>query len=187
MLTKFFKVILVFLIGFSSVVAQEKSAPTKTELIGQFATLTKANRLDINVQLSLDDVKKSMSSMIEDDNDLNEAQKKDLRMIAQDVFSKLTQQTQTALSGSQVLGKLGEQVIIDVYDKAFSEAELVDLIAFFKTPLGQKAVDFLKSSNNRIESELRTRMQSKIQEVSQPIILSSMEELRGRLKEIKKK
>ena len=187
MLTTLLKFILVLLTCFSSVIAQEKSGSTKTELIVQFATLTKANQLDIKVQLSLDEVKKSMSSMIEDDKDLTESQKKDLRKIAQDIFSRLIQQTETTLSESQILSKLGEQVVFDVYDNVFTETELVDLIVFFKTPLGQKAVDFLKTSKARIERDFRARTESKIQEVSRPIIHSSMEEFRGRLKEIKKK
>lgn len=187
MLTKLLQLTLVMLIGIISAVAQEKSVPTKAELIGQFAALTKANRININVKLSLDDVKKRMSPMIEDDKDLTEPQKQELRKIATDIFKRLIQQTEKLLSESQILTKLGEQVIIDVYDKAFTEPELVDLIAFFKTPLGQKTADFLSTSNVMIERDFKTRMESKIQEISQPLINSSTEELRQRVKEEKKK
>lgn len=171
----------------SAVDAQEKTVPTKTELIGQFASLTKSNRININVQLSLDDVKKNMSSLIEDDKDLSESQKQELKLAAKDIFAKLSRQTEDHLSNNQVLSKLGEQVIIDVYDKAFTETELKDLIDFFKTPLGQKAADFLATSSTRIQNEFKVRMESKIQEISRPLIDLSMDELRQRLTDIKKR
>lgn len=187
MLTQLLRVVVVLLIGLLPALSQDRSAPTKAELIGQFATLTKANRLDIKVQLSLDDVRKRMASLIDDDKDLGASQKEDLRAVAGDLLSKLRQQTENNLSESQILAKLGEQVVTEVYDKAFTEPELAELIAFFKTPLGQKAADFLATSKSRIENAFKVRVESKIQELSQPMINSSMEELQRRVKEIKNK
>lgn len=151
------KIVVVLAVAFVPVFSQEDPAPTKDELSAQFATLLKANKMEIKIDLSLDDVKTNMSSIIENAKSLTDPQKQELKIFAQDAFSRLVRQTEKVLAESEVLSKLGEKVVVDVYDKAFTESELKDLIAFFKTPLGQKAVDFLAPSKNRIAVALRSR------------------------------
>ena len=166
---------------------QKSPGPTKEELIGEFATLTNANQIHINVELSMDDVSETMNSLIDDDKDLNSVQKDELKKAAGQIVSQLAQDTQKRLAESKILNKLGEQVVADVYRKAFTEAELVELIAFFKTPLGQRAVNFLASSKSQIEQDFRAAMLEKIREVSQPAIDTSMAQLRQRIQNAKKK
>ena len=179
--------IVVLLTGTLAAVSQQTAPLTKAQLIGQFAELTNANHIDIKVDLSLDDVSKRMVSMIDGDKDLTDAQRDTLRASAKEIFSRLAAQTQKTLTESQVLVRLGEQVVTDVYSRSFTEAELVELIAFFKTPLGKKAVNFLETSKTSISNDFRAAMGAKIDEVSQPLINSSIAELQQRIKDVKKK
>ena len=167
--------------------AVSQQPPTKAQLIGQFAGLTNANHIDIKIDLSLDDVSNRMKSMIDGDKDLTDGQRETLRASAKEIFARLATQTQKSLNESEALVRLGEQVVTDLYGRSFTEAELVELIAFFKTPLGRKAVSFLQTSKTSIANDFQAAVQAKIQEMSQPIINSAIAELQKRITDIKKK
>jgi len=81
-----------FLASFSaSAAGQEKPVLTKTQLIVQFATLMKANQLDVRLDFSVDDVKKRMLSLVNDDKELTEDQKKLLRKAAEDATGRVAE------------------------------------------------------------------------------------------------
>ena len=42
------------------------------------------------------------------------------------------------------------EMVVPVYDKHFSEAEIQELIAFYRTPIGKKAIDTMPKITNEI-------------------------------------
>ncbi|QQS33750.1 MAG: DUF2059 domain-containing protein [Acidobacteriota bacterium] len=187
MLSRYIFAAFVICFGFSSFVAQDRAEPTKKGLIERFATLTKTNRLDVKIQLSLDDVNDQMKALIDDEKDLHEEQKSALQVERKAIFDKLSARTEKELNESKVLSKLGYDTVISVFDKVFSEAELIELIRFYESALGQKAVAFLARVTDEISSRFRVQLEARIGEVSKPQIDSAMDELRKRIDEVKKK
>jgi hypothetical protein len=175
-----------FLASFSaSAAGQEKPVLTKTQLILQFATLMKANQLDVRLDFSVDDVKKRMLSLVNDDKELTEDQKKLLRKAAEDATGRVAEQTKAAFEKSSELQSLGQKVVTDIYDKTFTESELKELIAFFQTPVGQKAAEFFSTSKSQIEKAFKEAFVIKMQTISQPIIDGEWEQLKQKIKAVK--
>jgi hypothetical protein len=83
--------------------------------------------------------------------------------------------------------ELSEKVIYQIYDKAFTESELNELVAFYRTPTGQKAASFLRSLSSQVQKEFGEVIQAKLNNVLQPAIQIEVEKLKQRIKEAKAK
>lgn len=63
------------------------------------------------------------------------------------------------------------EMVVPVYDKHFSEAEIQELIAFYRTPIGKKAIDTMPKITNEIAPlsqqwaiSIMPKVQARIQE-----------------------
>jgi len=165
--------------------AQDALTPEKAELIGRFAELTKGNKTTFKVDVSLDHIKANMIALVDKDPELTEPQKEVLRKTAEESFARLTDTAMRTLNGSNVLNKLGLQVVTDVYNAAFTEAELKELVTFFEGPLGQRALTFMSTSRATIERIFKEKMQAKMIEISQPIVTAELDKLQEQIKKAK--
>ncbi|MBX3292418.1 MAG: hypothetical protein KF881_05920 [Acidobacteria bacterium] len=171
----------------SATAAQDNSEPTKNELIQRFAVLTRTNKLDVKIELSFDQVNDEMKALIDEDKELDGQKKADLQEERKKIFDRLVRTAEGELNSDQTLSKLGYETVISTFDKEFSYAELVELIRFYETALGQKAVGFLGTVTDEISKAFRRQLEEKIKAISEPLIDASMKELRERIGEVKKK
>lgn len=178
---------LLLYIGSIATAAQDNSEPTKNNLIQRFAVLTRTNKLDVKIELSFDHVNDEMKVLIEEDKELDGQKKADLQEERKKIFDRLARKAEGELNNDQALSKLGYETVIATFDKEFSYAELVELIRFYETSLGQKAVAFLGTVTDEISKSFRRQLEERIKAISQPLIDASMNELRERIGEVKRK
>ena len=84
------------------------------------------------------------------------------------------------------MAKLSEEVIFRVYDSTFTVAELKEIIAFYGTPTGRKANEFLRSLSGRVQSEMAPLMQKELQQILDPNLETQKVQLREQIKAVKK-
>jgi len=85
------------------------------------------------------------------------------------------------------INQLSEQVIFRIYDNAFSETELTEAIAFYKSPTGQKTAAFLPTLSAQAQKGFIDVVVPKLQQLIQPVSVEETTKLKQKVAEIKTK
>ena len=158
-----FSALLVFLfanLSFAQQTSTEtKISPEKQALIKEYFEITGGRDA---VNKSLDAVFANLnnnlpiiiSAQIEQDSNLTATQKADLQKSMPEMAARMSKRFQEELNRELDFAKVVEEVNYPLLDKFFTVAELKDLIAFYKSPTGQKAI----SLQPQIYTEATTRL-----------------------------
>jgi len=187
---KFSLLLVAITIAFSGSVssfAQQSISIEKKSLISQFRVLTGANNVNSSINFSSDGVQEILSSIVEQDKEITDAKKQELRKSAAEATARVDKIARDFLADkTQIIG-LSEEVIYQIYDTAFTESELKELIAFYGTPTGQKAARFLPGLSSQVQKEFGEVISLKLQNLIQPRIQTEREQLEQKIKEVKGK
>ncbi len=158
-----FSALLIFLFANFSFAQQTstetKISPEKQALIKEYFEITGGRDA---VNKSLDAVFANLnntlpmiiSANIEQNSNLTAAQKADLQKSMPEMVARMGKRFQEELNRELDFAKVVEEVNYPLLDKFFTVAELKDLIAFYKSPTGQKAI----SLQPQIYTEATTRL-----------------------------
>ena len=166
---------------------QESIPAEKKSLISEFRVLTGANNVDGSINLSPDSIRQVFTSIIDQDKELPEGQRVELRKSADEATARIFKMGQDAVADKAEIIELSERVIYQIYDKAFTESELKELVGFYRTATGQKASRFLRGLSSQVQKEFGEVIQVKLNNVLQPAIQIEIEKLKQRTKEAKGK
>lgn len=83
---------------------------------------------------------KMLSSLVEQDKNLTPAQKRELQQMTAESAERVGQRIREFLTGRMNVGQMLEEISLPIYDKIFTESELRDIIAFYRTPTRQKMI-----------------------------------------------
>lgn len=124
--------------------------PEKKELIREFYKATQGDKLAEQTSLALilqmeTELPKIISLRIETRSDLNKKQKADALKIASESVTRVSKRFRELLPQRINFSELMEEIYYPLYDKHFTEDELRELVAFYKTPVGQKSLNVLPS------------------------------------------
>lgn len=133
------------LLIFTDVRAQTTIAPEKKKLIGELILLTKTDKQIVEVT---DTILKSMEAtypaIIEQtasrQTGLSEADRKIVVKTMTENFQSFARKFRERLAQEIDYRQYVEDAVYPLYDKFFTERELADLIAFYKTETGQKVI-----------------------------------------------
>ena len=142
-----FSLIILFGLG-NFAVGQEPISEEKNKLIGDLVFVMKMDR---QFPEMMDTMLKGMeatypvgfNAAVDSNPGLSIEQKKALKISAGDRFVAFSQKFRKRLPEVVDYSKYIRDAIYPLYDKFYSEQELRDLIAFYKTPTGQKVIDTL--------------------------------------------
>ncbi len=119
-----------------------------------------------------------IAEIVNSDPNMTDAQKKEMIEKAQERSASSSERLRELFVQKIDLGKVMDEVALKVYDKNFTESELKDIIAFYKTPTGQKSLkqmpEVLKESMDLTATLIAPQMGQIIQQL--------MKEERARLK-----
>ena len=175
-------------IAFSGTVSVVRAqTPDKHDLIMEFRKLTGANNVTGSINFSSDGIREIFSAVVAEDKELTEAQRQSLRKAVDEATARVDKTTRAFLNDTMQIAKLEEEVIFRIYDTSFTETELKELIAFYRTPTGQKALVFLPSLSKRVQSEFGPVIQQKLQALIQPMLQTETEQLKQKIKDAKTK
>ena len=173
--------------GSVSSFAQQVPSTEKQALISEFRNLTGANNVNSSINFSSDGIQEILSSIVEQDKEITEAQKPELREAVAEATARVDKIARDFLADkSQIIG-LSEAVIYQIYDKAFTESELKELIAFYRTPTGQKAARFLPGLSSQVQKDFGEVISRKLQNLIQPKIQTETQQLKQKIRDVKAK
>lgn len=125
--------------------ASSKLSESKRATIFELLKITNA---DANVKRIMDQMMAThqkqypfiVSSVISSDSSLSEEQKKELAKKLTQRQDQATERMRELFEQKIDLADVMNRVALNVYDKYFTESELKDIVAFYKTPVGQKTL-----------------------------------------------
>ena len=159
--TVFILIAIVFLYGNSSP-AQQTISPEKKSLIQEFRKLTGSQNINLSVNFTSADIEETFLARIEQDKELNYAQKKELKESVAQAKVRMDKQIQDFFADKAGIQQLSEETALSLYDKNFTETELRDLIVFYQTPVGKKSLLFLLSEKTKLANAFGEAFRSKI-------------------------
>jgi hypothetical protein len=148
----------ILFVPFSSVLAQQPDAiakptisPEKRALIAELLEALEAKKNSLALFNSvLDQDEKQMPDLIwqgvlntKAGQELSDGSKEELRKKLVEDSARLSKRTRELFLERIDLGSLVEEVSTNIYDKYFTEAEIKDLTAFYKSSTGKKAIDVM--------------------------------------------
>jgi hypothetical protein len=127
--------------------AQSPAAPAQdagAALVREFLAASGAERqYDQMISIMLDNVRGGMNQGFNQalkDKPLDPARSERARAIAERHFQELRRDLTAEVHRAMPFDRLVSEVYSPLYEKSFTQAELQDLIAFFKSPAGRKFV-----------------------------------------------
>jgi len=181
-------VVLIFtaFVGISTF-AQQEPQTEKQALVMKFRKLTGADNVMLEINVSFEDIKNDLIGSVDSDKELTDSQKQELRKSAVDAYNRLDQQLKDFLNDQPKITPISEAAVFQVYDQAFTEAELKELIAFYSNATGQKALKFLPTLSAQVQQSFQSMLLPKVQDFITPKIKAEGEQLKQKIQDAKTK
>ena len=179
--------ILVTLCSNVSLFAQQEISNEKKHLISEFRKLTGGDVVNRSINFSSDSLQKLFSAVVEDDKEITETQKVELQKSATEAAGRTDKVVRDFLKDNSQITQLEEEVIFKIYDRAFTENELKEVIVFYKTATGQKTLSFLRGLSRQVQNDFGEVMRVKIDGLLQPRIQMETEQLKQKIRDVKAK
>ena len=165
--------------------AQQELSAEKRALISEFRALTGANNVNSRINFSTESVNKMLSAIVSEDKELTESQRADLAAPITEATTRIDKAARVFLENKHQLVELSEQTIFSIYDKAFTDSELKELIAFYRTPTGKKAAVFLPTLSSQLQTAFGEVIKAKLDGILQPRIQTETEQLKQKIEAMK--
>jgi len=143
--------------------------------------------VNLGINVSFEDIRNNLIGAVDGDKDLTDAQKQELRKSAIEAYDRLDKQLKTFLNDTATITLISEGAVFQVYEQAFNEAELKELITFYSSPTGQKALKFLPNLSVQVQKAFQSILLPKVQEFITPKIKAEEEQLKQNIKDAKTK
>lgn len=178
--------LLLFFLGMSVTASGQQTVPTEKEkLVLKFRQLTGADQVNLRLDISFEDTREELLGLVNGDANLTDSQKVELRKAAIAAYERLDSQLKGFINDQPRMTKLAEEAVFSVYDKAFSEAELSELIEFYSSTTGQKALAFLPTISAQVQTAYQAILISQIQQSIVPQIKTESDGLKKLIQETK--
>lgn len=154
--------------------AKSKMSEEKRALITELATVTKIGEmatksLDMMLDQFAFQAPATLSQMVGDPGNLSGKDKEEFDKAVQESSLRVLRRLRQLLPERINISSITEQVFFPIYDKYFTEQDLKDLIAFYKTPTGQKSIevmpDVLRESLEKTAELMNSKMTELIRQV----------------------
>jgi hypothetical protein len=182
---KFPHILLVLVVLFaaaSSARSQEPISDEKRKLIAELVTLFK---MDTQMSEITDTVLKGMettypvsfAAAIDRSTSLTPEQKDKLKATESERFRSFSQKFRKRLAESIDYPKYIQETVYPLYDKLYSEQELKDLVAFYRTPTGQKLITTLPQLFAESQEAARVKLLPQILPIIEQLVDEEFKDL----------
>ena len=167
-------------------VAQEPSTTKKQELIRELLVVIDASKNATKMMDSyMEEMNKQYPQIVEQladaDPTLTPAQRQRVKKILNENHAQYSKQLMERIKQRIDIGKVIENISSSLYDKFFTETELNDIIAFYRTPTGKKTLSVMPE----LFAESIKRTSEDLMPILATIITDMAAEEKERLKRIK--
>ena len=170
-------IVTLFVFGLASVSnAQQTISPEKKALIKELLEVTGGHEtaeklVNAMLQQMEKELPEIVSLMIDNDTRLTPADKEDLKKDATQVALRASKRFKEIFTQRVDVGQIDEDLSYSLYDKYFTEAEIRDLIVFYKSPTGKKSIEVMPAlvaeSMEKTNEVLLPTIQQIIKEVTE--------------------
>jgi len=158
--------------------AQDAISPEKRALIAEMLQVMDSkktseeimNTVLLQMEKDLPEMMRQMLAQEAKQRRLSEKEEKELEEYLNQTTARLLVKFRELFVKRINLGEVMDQITYPLYDKFFSEAELKDLIGFYKTPTGQKAM--------KVMPELMSDAMQRSNALIMPKIMDLLNEIR---------
>jgi len=148
LLLTFFAVVTIALAGNQALAQQQKVSPAKEALIKELLEVSGSTKAVTDVSAIMmafqrAESQKQMSAMIDEDKKLSAEEKVMLKQETAESIDRVTKRVGDFFTKEIDLDSVLLEIATPVYDQNFSENELRDLIAFYRSSTGQKVISLM--------------------------------------------
>jgi histone deacetylase complex regulatory component SIN3 len=167
---------------------QKNISPEKKILIQEINELTGIHNLRASVETNSSNVSfEYCESLIEKDGDLTKSQKVELTEFLDEIKLRLNNQMSEFFADEKNMSSIYFDVVFKLYDENFTESELKELIAFYRTPTGKKTFKFTAKFDERVGKNLGDALGQKLRDYLTPKINTEVEKLKKKKSRIEAK
>jgi hypothetical protein len=159
----------------------------KKALVIKFRQLTGADVVNLRINVSFENIRNDLIETVDGDKDLTDDKKEVLRKSAAEAYDRLDKQLKTFINDTATINLLSEEAVFRIYDQTFNETELKDLIAFYSTTTGQKALRFLPTLSAQVQEAFQAMLLPRSQDFITPKIKAENEQLKQKIQAAKTK
>ena len=155
--------------GFSGAIAQKTANAEKIALIKEFLVVTEVKKgaaaiSDQMLGLQAAEAQKMINSLIDEDERIPTETKAEMKRVAEESAERSAARMKEFFSKRLNLGELIEEITIPVYDKLFTEQEIRDMIAFYKSPTGKRLTEVTPQLSMELITSMMAKLTPKLQE-----------------------
>ena len=105
-----------------------------------------------------------INSLIDEDERIPTETKAEMKRVAEESAERSAARMKEFFSKRLNLGELIEEITIPVYDKLFTEQEIRDMIAFYKSPTGKRLTEVTPQLSMELITSMMAKLTPKLQE-----------------------
>jgi hypothetical protein len=166
--------------------AQQGISPEKRVLIQELRELTGVGALSLSASLSsTPNAHEPFTAQIEKDPELTDAQKQELKTFIFLGTERMHSQVRDFFADKAMMKQLSDEVGFQLYDKTFTDAELQELITFYRTPTGRKAAGFMSTVKEQLTKAFTEAFDKRLGEFLKPKMQARQEEFQQKIREAK--
>lgn len=156
-------------VGTGTVAAQGGVSPEKLALIREYIQITGGSKsasemTDMMLAFQEAEAEKMAASMIDMDKELSPGDKSAAKKMTVEITQRIMKRTREFFAKEIDLDQMIDDIVVPIYDKHFSEAELRELIAFYKTTTGRKTIELMPELMMASMTSFSEKLTPKLQE-----------------------
>lgn len=167
--------------------AQQNISTEKKALIQEILEITGVTGFRVELKLSSTDVGSMLTGLVDGDKELTKEQKEELKKSAFEAKDRLEKTLRDYMADTANSDKLYAETSAKVLDSNFTEAELQEMVGFFRTPSGRKAAKFIMGMQDKLSKAYSAAFGEKLREFMTMKLETEMEQLKQKIKEVKNK
>jgi hypothetical protein len=167
--------------------AQQPVSAEKQALIREFLEASggqkTANKMvEVMISFQEQEMPKRMSSMVDLDKKLTSAQRQELKQMTVASAERSISRFRQFFTQRVNIGQILEEISLPIYDKHFTAGELRDLIAFYRTPTGQKLIEISPKMTMEAMLAFSEKFTPKMEEFMKETAAAELAELKQKLR-----
>lgn len=168
-----------------AVFAQNAISPEKKALILEIKELNGMQGWSVKVEMNSTNIGDALMAVLDKEQELTDAQKQELKKIASEGKERLEKQMGDFVLDKTLSSQLFDEVFIQLFDKNFTESELLEMVVFYRTATGQKASKFMRGFVNQLNKSYSEAYSGKLKEFANSKLQEEIKLLEQKIKETK--
>lgn len=163
--------------------AQEEIKPEKRALIKELYLATKAEKMaESFTNIILTQMERDLPKTLSELPEMTDLKRRDREQAQRTMFetsARMLARFKELMAERINFAEVMEQIFYPVYDKFFTEEELKDLVAFYKSPTGQKSIGIMPQLMQEAMSRSSEALNARVMKLVNDVIAEERQHLKA--------